>query len=47
MAFDSESNGATGDEDRDDEGMGCWWLVAIGIVVLLGLLTAFLVLTGG
>ncbi|MCH2136990.1 MAG: hypothetical protein MK101_10495 [Phycisphaerales bacterium] len=30
----------------DAEGMGCWWLVAIGIVVLFGVLTAFLVITG-
>jgi len=47
MAFDPESSGATGNGDGDNEGMGCWWLVAIGIVVLFGLLTAFLVLTGG
>ena len=45
MAFDPESSGATG--DGDNGGLGCWWLVAIGIVVLFGLLTGFLVLTGG
>ena len=45
MTIDPESSGST--EHKDDEGLGYWWLVAIGIVVVFGLLTAFLVLTGG
>ena len=47
MTTNSDGWDKTSEPDGDDEGMGCWWLVAIGIVVLFGVLTAFLVITGG
>lgn len=47
MTPEQGSKNTAGPEDGENEGMGCWWLVAIGIVVLFGVLTAFLVLTGG
>jgi hypothetical protein len=35
--------GYTGDDEQG--GLGCWWMIAIAIIVVLALIVGFLVLT--